>query len=358
MPPTPRRCASVPCLATLHVDAGSDSGSFASDSPTAARGASVGSPRAVLFSQSAFAPAAAAAGERALRLTGVPHRSASAVCLTALAGPPPSPRSGHRQQRSHLRPLSGLKPGDLGWAAVARRGACPRVSPPASPAVASTGGAPLDPLVLFHEAPAGERDDAARVASGGGGGVSRDGDGGGGGGGWETPQHKLDRSAALRFAGTPPCVPAGAANSIMSATGMATSDGGEETTTSDDAGPSATRGVEGDAAGQVVSKDKGECNRNRRSFVAAVTMAVSLLGLPSRAAGVTELLASISLRGPLAARHPLFAGLSLAGDVASEALGNISCPPDGAGGLFHDCAPHSMAMLIHLIVNVLNLSPY
>jgi len=100
-------------------------------------------------------------------------------------------------------------------------------------------------------------------------------------------------------------------------------------------------------------------NQERRSLLAAVTMAVSLLGLPGRAAGVTELLASISLRGPLASRHPLFAGLSIAGDVASEALSNVSCPPEAmTAGLFHDCTPHSVAMIIHVVVDVLNLSPY
>jgi len=100
-------------------------------------------------------------------------------------------------------------------------------------------------------------------------------------------------------------------------------------------------------------------NQERRSLLAAVTMAISLLGLPGRAAGATELLASISLRGPLASRHPLFAGLSIAGDVASEALSNVSCPPDAmTAGLFHDCTPHSVAMIIHVVVDVLNLSPY
>lgn len=378
-PLTPRRCASVPCLTALHVDPGGGGGGLPSDSPTAAGGGggsgSGGSPRAALFPRSAFAPAAAT-GERAARVAGVPHRSASAVCLTSLAGPPPPPRSGHRRQRSHLRGLAGLTPADLGWAAAARRVGRTMAAPAVTPVVASREGAALQPLVLFHGGPVGEPDEAVRAASGGGGGGSDD-------NGAASSRHEPEMSAPLLFGGNPPGAPTGATNSVVSATGVVAPRGGATATASTDGGAPAAGAGDGAAAtggdgggrasnapvsagaaaggergGERAVAKKGEDGRDRRSLLAAVTMAVSLLGLPGRAAGMTELLASISLRGPLAARHPLFAGLSLAGDVASEALGNISCPPDGASGLFHDCAPHSAAMLIHLVVDVLNLSPY
>lgn len=251
----------------------------------------------------------------------------------------------------------------------------PAVTAPACPG-GGGGSAPREPLVLFHGHPPGDADDAAAAAAGLG-------SGGGAGEGSASPRHGPDGLAPLLFTGDPPGAPVGAANSVVSAAGMGTPAGGGSRPTAAGAVGAGTGGGDGAAGGDggttpaavvdvaaaadndgggggevVAAGKRGGDGRDRRSLLAAVTMAVSLLGLPGRAVGVTELLASISLRGPLAARHPLWAGLSMAGDVASEALGNVACPPDGAGGLFHDCAPHSAAMLIHLFVDVLNLSPY
>jgi len=56
--------------------------------------------------------------------------------------------------------------------------------------------------------------------------------------------------------------------------------------------------------------------------------------------------------------------LSMAGDVASDALGRVACPPGGGGGGgggggWADCGTaHAAALAIHLVVDVLNLSPY
>jgi len=99
---------------------------------------------------------------------------------------------------------------------------------------------------------------------------------------------------------------------------------------------------------------------HRRPLLTAAAVTLSLLGLPETAAGPGEVIASITLRGPLARRHPLWAGLSMAGDVASDALGRVACPPGGGGGVgWADCGTaHAAALAIHLVVDVLNLSPY